>query len=339
MPYLLLLSLLFTLFSCQSNTSSEEEQQRAAQVNAEQQVEEDFEQALTQQHEELATQQAAAVAYVQPEQAIELLNTAQLLFNLDSNGLPQAVAPVDAAITPQHGGLLLRVRNHEETYQQIRSFAKEQGLVVLQETEQIANHKKGSIIQLQSPASQMQATLDHVRDLAAVLRKKQLWQMPTNNEHLRIKSEFIITKGRLQDLREQLKETPTVRDQLLLKERIAELAQKLELIVLNLREQATQSNPSTLTIAFYEELTPIASIPTTFSADLSGNLEAGWTQFKQFLLQAALVWPYIILGLLFLITILLAVGNSRRKAREFKLQLLHRQQPLVQPVMVDDSPL
>ncbi|MGH1338700.1 MAG: DUF4349 domain-containing protein [Aureispira sp.] len=339
MPYLLLLLLVFTLASCQPNTTSDEEQQRSQQVAAEQQVEDDFEKALTQQREDLAIQQQAATAYVQPHQAIELLNTAQLLFNLDSNGLPQAAAPVNSAITPQHGGLLLRVRNHEETYQQIRTLAKEQGLIILQETEQIENHKKGSIMQLQAPASKMQSTLGDIRDLAAVLRKKQLWQMPTNNEHLRVKSDLIITRQRLQDLREQLKNTPTVRDQLLLKERIAQLAQNLELTVLHLREQATQSNPSTLTIAFYEELTPITPIPTTFSADLSGNLEAGWTQFKQFLLQAALVWPYIILGLLFLITVLLAVGNSRRKAREFKLQLLHRQQPLMQPVMVDDTPL
>lgn len=336
MPYLLLVALIFTFTSCQTNTPSKEDQQRTEQVAVEQQVEDDFEKALTQQRESLAAQQQGSL-YVQPQTALELLNTAQLLFNLDSNGLPPTAKPSDLATTPQHGGLLLRVRNHEETYQQIRTLAKEQGLIILQETEQMAKRKKGSIIQLQAPASQMQATLKDIRDLAAVLRKKQLWQTPTNNEHLRVKSDLIITKQRLQDLRTQLEETENVRDQLLLKERIAELAQNLELTVLNLREQATQASPSTLTIAFYEELTPIAPVPTTFSADLSGNLEAGWVQFKYFLLQAALVWPYIILGLLFLITILLAVGNSRRKEREFKLQLLHRQQPLVQPLMVDDS--
>lgn len=338
MPYLFLLLLVFTFASCQSNSPSKEEQQRAEQLAAEQQVEEDFEKALQQQRKTLAAQQEGT-AYVPPHKAVELLNTAQLLFNLDSNGLPPSITPQTAIAAPQHGGLLLRVRNHEETYQQIQELAQAQGLIVLQETEQIEKYKKGSIIQLEAPASQMQATLEKVRDLAAVLRKKQLWQTPTNKDHLRVKSEFIITKERLQDLRTQLEETDNVKDQLLLKEKIAQLAQQVELTVLNLREQATQASPSTLTIAFYEELTPVAAVPTTFAADLSGNLEAGWNQFKQFLLQAALVWPYIILGLLFLITILLAIGSSRRKAREFKLKLLHRQQPLVQPVMVDDTSL
>lgn len=339
MPYLFFVLLVFTFASCQSNSPSKEEQQRAEQLAAEQQVEEDFEKALQQQRENLAAQQEVAAAYVSPQKAVELLNTAQLLFNLDSNGLAPTTTPQNIAPAPQHGGLLLRVRNYEETYQQIQELAQEQGLLILQETEQLEKYKKGSIIQLEAPASQMQPTLEKVGDLAAVLRKKQLWQTPTNKDHLRVKSELVITKERLQDLRNQLEDTDNVRDQLLLQERIAQLAQQVELTVLNLREQATQASPSTLTIAFYEELAPVAAVPTTFSADLSGNLEAGWNQFKQFLLQAALVWPYIILGLLFLITILLAIGNSRRKAREFKLKLLHRQQPLVQPVMVDDSSL
>jgi hypothetical protein len=339
MPYLLLLLLVISLASCQSNLPNKEDQQRAEQIASEQEVEAGFEKALLLQRENLTLQQQASTHSVSPQKAVELLNTAQLLFNLDSNGIAVTTNSNDLGTTPQHGGLLLRVRNHEETYQQIHDLAQEQGLTIVQETEQIAKYKKGSIIQLQTPANQLQPTLDKVRDWAAVLRKKQLWQMPANHDHLHIKSELIITKQRLEDLRSQLKETEKVSDQLLLQERMAQLAQHLELTVLNLQEQAKKASPSTLTIAFYEELTPIAPAPTTFSADLSGNLEAGWNQFKQFLLQAALVWPYIILGLLFLITVLLAVGNSRRKAREFKLQLLHKQQPIVQPVIVDDSPL
>lgn len=337
MPYLFLLLMAFAFASCQSNKISDEEQQRTEQIAAEQQVEDDFEKALSQQRNNITAQQQGVTKAMDAKKAIELLHTAHLLFNLDSNKLSQTL-PINNA-PPQHGGVLLRVRNHEETYQQIQDLAQEQNLVILQETEQIAKYKKGSIIQLQSPSNQLQSTLNHVRDLAVVLRKKQLWQMPANNNHLHVKSELITTKQRLDDLREQLKSVQNVQDQLLLKEQIAQLTQKLELTILNLQEQAQPTHPSTLTIAFYEELPPIATVPTTFSADLSSNLETGWNQFKDFLLQTALVWPYIILGLLFLITILLAVGNSRKKAREFKLQLLHRQQPLVQPIMVDDSRL
>ena len=339
MPYLFLLLLVISLASCQSNLPNKEDQQRAEQLAAEQEVEADFEQALRSQREALTIQQQASTRSLSPQKAIELLHTAQLLFNLDSNKLSKTTNIPNVNTIPQHGGLLLRVRNHEETYQQIRNLAKEQGLTILQETAQLAKYKKGSIIQLQTNAHQLQATLDKIRDGAAVLRKKQLWQMPSNDNHLRIKSELVVTKQRLEDLHSQLQETEQVSDQLLLKERMAQLAQNLELTVLGLQEQVNQSSPSTLTIAFYEELMPAVPAPTTFSADLSGNLEMGWNQFKQFLLQAALVWPYIILGLLFLITVLLAVGNSRRKAREFKLQLLHKQQPIVQPVIVDDSPL
>ncbi len=338
MPYLFLFLLAVALSACQSNQPSEKDKQRTELAAVEQQVEAEFEKALAQQRNSLETQNQAGVSYVNPQKAAELLNTVQLLFSLDSNRLAPAETSTLAS-TPQHGGLLLRVRNHEETYQQIQQLAQEQGLIILQETEQMAKHKKGSIIQLQAPASQMQPTLERVRDLAAVLRKKHLWQMPTNNDHLRVKSELVVTKQRLHDLREQLEDTENIRDQLLLKERMAELNQNLELIILNLREQATLASPSTLTIAFYEELTPIEPVATTFSADLSGNLEAGWIQFKQFLLQAALVWPYIIIGLLFLITILLAIGSSRRRERAFKLQLLHRQQPLVQPIIVEEAAL
>ncbi len=336
MPYFVLLVTTLLLASCQNNQPSQQEQQRAEQAAVERQVEVNFEKALRQQRLQLETQQQQATLYVSPEKAADLLNTAQLLFNLDSNELP---APSPIATTPQHGGLLLRVRDHQETYDQIQALAQEQGLVVLEQTEQLQQRQKGSIIQLQAPADKMQPTLERIRDFAAVLRKKQLWQMPTNNDHLRVKSELLVNQKRLQNLRSQLKDTEEVRDQLLIRENIAELSQQVELTVLNLREQASQSSPSTLTIAFYEELAPVVAPPTTFSADLSGNLETGWNQFKQFLLQAALLWPYIIIGLLFLIIILLAIGSSRRKAREFKLKLLHRQQPLVQPVIVDDTAL
>ena len=153
-----------------------------------------------------------------------------------------------------------------------------------------------------------------------------------------MKSQLVVHQQRLSDLSKQLDATKVVAEQLLLKESIAQLSQAVEHTVLQLHAQATKPPQSQLTVAFYETIPPPPPSPQSLGADFSNNLKAGWVQFKVFLLQAALVWPYIVLGVLLLIVIGLIVGNNRRKARQFQLQLLHKQQPVIQPVVVPNPP-
>ena len=44
------------------------------------------------------------------------------------------------------------------------------------------------------------------------------------------------------------------------------------------------------------------------------------------MIDAANVWPYAILGLVFFLTIMLAMRSSRKQARQFRMQTLQAQQ-------------
>lgn len=334
--YFLIGSLLF-LVGCQPVPPAEPQPQKNQQMVERHTLETQYDQLIhAQRHQPAAPHSIASIA---PQQAHELLETAQTLYNIDSNRfihldtLPQLIAP------QQNRGLLFTVHDYDQAYTNIQALTKDTGIRLVSETEQTTDYHRGVILQLEAPAHQLDQTVKRLEGLATVLRKKERWQPSNNNYHLTVKSQLVIHQQRLNDLSAQLNETkPLLADQLLLKETIADLSQEVENTLLQLQAQATTPNQSVLTVAFYETTPPPAHKPQSFSADFSNNLKAGWVQFKGFLLQAALVWPYIVMGLLLLIVMGLIVGNNRRKDRQFKLQLLHKQQPVVQPVVVPNPP-
>lgn len=309
------------------------QQQQAADRQA---LEMQYDQAILSQQN--GTNALPATPPLTPQRAQELLETAQLLFNIDSHLVDSIPPPTHTAKMTQHGGVFFTVRDYDQAYAKIQTLAQAETIQLLSETEQTTEHSRGIILQLQTPAHELNETIQTLRGLATVLRKKQRWQPTATDYHLTVKSSLVVQQQRLNDLSEQLAQTENVAEQLLLKKAIAEVSQSVEHTVLQLQAQFQEPRYSVLTVAFYEEPPLPTPVPQNFGADFSGNLKTGWVQFKHFLLQAALVWPYIVLVLLFLIIVALAVSSSRRRARQFKLQLLHKQQPIVQPVVVPKPP-
>lgn len=333
---LLIGSLLF-LVGCQPAPPADTQPQEHQQMVERHALETQYDQLIhTQRHQPTTPLSIASIA---PQQAHQLLETAQILYNIDSNRFGHLDTPPQPVAPQQNGGLLFTVHDYDQAYTNIQTLTNDTDIRLVSETEQTTDYHRGVILQLETPTHQLDQTVKRLEGLATVLRKKECWQPSRNNYHLTIKSQLVVHQQRLNDLSTQLNETkPPLADQLLLKKTIAGLSQEVENTILQLQAQATTPNRSVLTVAFYESTPPPTPTPQSFSADFSNNLKAGWIQFKGFLLRAALVWPYIVMGFLLLIVMGLIIGNSRRKARQFKLQLLHKQQPVVQPVVVPSPP-
>lgn len=331
-----ILGSLLLLTGCQPTPSTEPTAPDTPQTTERRALEAEYDQLILNQRNTPTA--PLSIASLSPQQAQELLETAKILYNIDSNRFGLVDSSMMTRPPHQDGGLLFTVRDYDQAYANVQTLANQTGIRLISETEQTTDHHRGIILQLETPTQQLDQTVERLEGLATVLRKKQRWQPATNNHHLSVKSQLVVHQQRLSDLSEQLETTEPLADQLLIKDNIAQLSQEVEHTVLQLQDQATAPQRSILTVAFYEATPPPPPAPQHFSADFSNNLKAGWAQFKGFLLQAALVWPYIVLGILALIILGLIVGNSRRKTRQFQLQLLHKQQPVVQPVVVPTPP-
>lgn len=243
----------------------------------------------------------------------------------DLNHLDSVSAAVSSTAKVNDGALLLHVRNYQDTYNKVYKLADQYNFNIASEEEHTTDFHKGNTLTIEMEPEQFPELVKEFRNLASIIRKKQIWQQDNSYDFLTAKSKITTTKDKLEQLQTQLAKTNNLKDQLLLQDKITETTETLDVLVLNATNNINQKAYSTITLSFYQEMEMAKPAPTTFSADFGSNLVLGWANFKQFVLNAALIWPYIIIGLIFLLTVLLAVRSSRKQARQFKLQMLHGQ--------------
>lgn len=344
MRYFSLLLLCFLVVSCQDKQPSELEQYQQAKSTDHQLLEADFAQQITEQittddkHQTFPVSNKEITALKESLLAINAPNTKKTteksltpststaeIEALDSLVGSNDGLDVSKSNQTQNGGLLITVRSYEDTYKKIQSLAETHNFNIISEEEHNTDFHKANTVQIYASSGSFDNVIDDFRDLATVIRQKQIWQKQNTFNLAQVQSQLTSQKSYINQLNTQLDNTTKLSDKLMIQEKIAETTGALDLLVLNTKTTISNKPYSTITLAFYESLELGKPTPTAFSADFSGNLVVGWANFKQFVLDAALVWPYIIIGLIFLLTILLAVNSSRKKTRQFKLQMLHGQ--------------
>ena len=251
--------------------------------------------------------------------------TAEELENLDSITHSQTSHLATTENKIKNGALLLNVRDYQDTYTRIGKLAEKYSFNIASEEEHTTDFHKGNTMEIYAATENFNQLIKEFRSLAVVIRKKHIWQQKDNQDFLRIQSQIATSKETIDNLNEHLAQATKTEDILRIQEELSKATNALDLMVLSAKTTISNKAYSTITLSFYQDLDMTKPAPETFSADFSSNLVVGWANFKQFLLDAALVWPYVILGLIFFITAALAVNNSRKKARQFKLQMLHGQ--------------
>jgi hypothetical protein len=348
MRYWYLLTVSFLLVACQPTQPSEIEQYNTAKTKANQHLESEFKHSIEQQIADQSNQVIDASDFVVSSKVVQDLEKALTSLDkpveteADNNTIPvvDSVATVSktslAEKKPSNGAMLLNVRNYQETYDKVRALSKKYALNIVNELEQTGNFHKGNTMEIQVTPENFETILDEFRDLAVVIRQKQVWEQKEKKDYLPIVSRITVTKKHLVSLNTELEKSTVLEDQLKLRDKISAAYQELNLATLSATNILSNQSYSTLTLAFYQNLEMAKPKVETFSAGFSSNLIVGWAGFKQFVLDAALVWPYIIIGFMLLLTVLLAVGTSRKRTRQFKLQMLHgqtfQQQQIVQPI-------
>jgi hypothetical protein len=344
MRYWYLLTVSFLMVACQPSQPSELEQYNTAKTKANQKLESEFKHSIEAQIDTEGKQVIDASDFVVSNKVVQDLENA--LASLDETLDNRAVPVVDSVPVaskkevleskPNNGAMLLSVRNYQETYDKVRALSKKHTFNIVNELEQTGDFHKGNTMEINIAPENFETVLNDFRDLAVVIRQKQVWQQKEKKDYLPIVNRITTKKEHLASLKKQLETSTVLEDQLRLKDKISEVYQELNLATLDATNILSNPAYSTITLAFYQNLEMAKPKVETFSAGFSSNLVVGWSNFKQFVLDAALVWPYLIIGLLLLFTVLLAVNSSRRRTRQFKLEMLHgqtfQQQKMVQPI-------
>jgi len=229
---------------------------------------------------------------------------------------------------PKSGALLIKVRNYQDAYSKIYRLQEQLKFKVTSEQETTTNYSRENTITIEADPAYFEEIIKSFRGLAAVIHKKYIWNQHENNDFLKIKSQIATNHNALGQLNSQLASTKNTKEKLQVQEQITQTLGELDMQTLQAKNLVQQTTKSGVTIAFFEEIDLAKPAPEPFNASFSTNLQVGWENFKTFLLNAALVWPYIIIGLIFFITILIAIGSSRRRARQFKLQAMQAQQQM-----------
>lgn len=343
--YFLLLSLL--MVSCQASQPSEMDLYKSNQIQAHQELEAQFNQTIAQHIKVLNDAPLSTKAFVVSPQATTALKTTlktlesqsstkekstltpstkeEELKQLDSISNTQKTTALSAKDKTNNGAILLNVRDYQDTYNKIHQLATKYEFNIASEVEQMTDFHKRNTMEIYTTPNNFEILIKEFRDLAVVIRKKQVWQQEENTNFLQMQSKIASTKEQLDDLNKQLAALSNLEDQLQIKDKISEVTERLDLAVLTAKNALSNQAHSAILVSFYQTLDIAKPKAETFSADFSTNLTIGWSNFKQFVLDAALVWPYIIIGFILLMTVLLAIGSSRKKARQFKLQMLHGQ--------------
>lgn len=224
-----------------------------------------------------------------------------------------------------NGALLLNVRNYDETHKKVAEIASKYQANITNEKEYTTDFHKSNFMEIQVSPENFNTLMTEFKNLAVIIRQKYIWQQAENENFLKFQSQMTSTQNNIIRLESQLASLNNVEDKLRIQQELAKANEVLDLLVLTTKTTINNKAYCSISLSFFQHIELAKPAPESFKADFSSNLIVGWDNFKFFLLSAALVWPYILLGILFAATAALAIRNHRKKERQFRLQLLHAQ--------------
>ncbi len=241
------------------------------------------------------------------------------------------------ATSINHAALLLKVRDYAYVNEKVHELSDQYKFRIITESEHTTDFHKGNTVEIQTNSENFTEVLSEFNAFAIVLNKKNHWKQNKNNDFLTIKSLIESKNLAIAEYEQKINNAEDLKDKLLIQKSLNQEKEDLNLLALKAENSINSQPVNSIILSFYQDIEISKPQQKTFTAEFSANFTAGGENFKQFLLETATVWPYVLIGLLFFITALLAVGSSRKKARQFKLQMLHHRKQQHQFKQLDTS--
>lgn len=226
----------------------------------------------------------------------------------------------------ENGAMLINVRDYGGTYDQINKLVGNYASLVVSEEERTTDFRTENTMVINTPPENFRKLVGDLRELATVIRQKRIWKQDLTAEFVDLESRITSKVMAQNRLKSYMEEAETAKEVLPIQRDLDKVTEELEALVRTASALTQRTAYSTVTLTFFEELEEETPVQAAFGDRFGENISTGWMNFKEFLIGAANYWPYIAIGLVFLLTGFLATLNSRRKARQFRLQALQAQQ-------------
>lgn len=225
----------------------------------------------------------------------------------------------------QNAALLLGVRSYDEGYQTIQGISKRFAAQIISEEERSSDSLLENTFVLLTPPENFEAVIGELREMAMIIRQKRIWRKDLTAQFIDLKTRITTKQEAQMRLNGLLANSKDPAEVLPVQRELDEINTELESLVRTTRALSEKAVFTTITVTIYQTLErPVAQ--ADFGDRFSGGLTKGWVDFKDFLINATLVWPWVVIGFLFLLTFWLAVRTSRRQSRQSQLQAMQAQQ-------------
>lgn len=225
----------------------------------------------------------------------------------------------------QNAALLLQVRNYAESYGAVKDLAKQYQARIISEEEHSSDSLMENTFVLLVAPRYFDSVVGDLREMAMIIRQKRIWQKDLTAQFVDLNTRLSHKQEAQMRLKGLLDNAKRADEILPIRRELDEVTAELESLVRSTRALSEKAVFATVTATVYQVLDN-RSAQADFSERFTGGLSQGWVDFKDFLLRAAGSWPWVVLGFLLFLAVVIAVRSSRRQARNFQLQALQNQQ-------------
>lgn len=226
----------------------------------------------------------------------------------------------------ENGAILIGVRNYDDADLSIRKMVEKFDAKIESEEERSTEFRQENTLIIRANPEHFQQIIDELKQLSVVVREKRLWKQDLSAQFVDLKTRLenkYEAKNRLEQFMKQAKKAEDI---LPIQRELDAVTEEIEAVTRTARLLTQKAATSTITATFYQEVIESDPSEAAFGDRIASGAEAGWLNFKEFLVDATYNWPYVAIGVIFFFTALLAIRSSRRRSRQFKLQALQAQQ-------------
>ncbi len=231
---------------------------------------------------------------------------------------------------PAYRALHQKVRDNQQMHAVIEDLLVNQKIQIIHDALGTTDYHQGRMLELKVLQADLPEIARVLKSNAIEINQELNWKADLDKNYPFFQKGIASDINALRSFEDQLNQTSNIEEKIILQKAIFDQQEVLSIAALQLHESLSSKHYSHLLLSYYQDLNYTQPKQSTFKATLASNLNLGWNNFRQLLLRSALVWPYIILSVIFLTTILLAVSSSRKKARDFQLKILQNQAKLHQ---------
>ncbi len=226
----------------------------------------------------------------------------------------------------ENGAMLIGVRDYDETYQNLRKLVQEYQAIIESEEERKTEFRLESSLIIRINPTKFTEFCDKVRSMAVFVHEKRLWKQDLSSQFVDIRSRLNSKQEAKLRLEQFLRSARNANEILPIQRELDAVTEEIEALTRTARSLVNKAVSSTISITFYQQVLKEKAEEAAFGERFVAGAKDGWVNFKEFLIQVALLWPYVAIAMVFLLSAALALHNTRRRNRRFRAEAMQIQQ-------------